>query len=306
VSPSRHRSSHLAARVASAALSLALAAAVSPFVPFTSAADPTAEPGASPTAGPTADPSASPEPSATPDPVPPPSASPAASPSPAPSPSPTPAPTPSPTPAPAPEPSPTDPPAPAAPSIAPEPTPEPTPGVIGPLTLGPTGLVEAASPVSPHLVDSLVADGCAYCHRASTASQAGLTVGSYRSEALKPAAEAYQGTDFALCFQCHAEAPFTSTGTGETAFDLHALHLTAVDDPGSGGLDIGVPGDGQGNAICAECHVQLHQVSAAADQQLVEFAPNVVPNGGVLEWTGTVNRSCTLTCHGYAHADAAY
>jgi hypothetical protein len=303
MSPSRRGTSQLAARIATAALFLALAAAMSPFVPSVTAADPTADPGASPTAGPTADPAASPDPTASPEPTA----------TPDPTASPDPGPTPSPEPAPAPSPS--DPPATASPSSPPveppidlleTPGPDPTPGVIGPLTLGPTGLVEGASPFSPHLVDSLTADGCAYCHRASTANMGGLTVAPYRDEALKPAGEAFQATDFGLCFLCHTTAPFTTSGTGETAFDLHALHLAEVDDPGGGGLDIDVAGDGQGNAICAECHFQLHQTAPQVDQQLVGFAPNVVPNGGVLEWTGTVGRSCTLTCHGHAHAAAGY
>jgi hypothetical protein len=86
------------------------------------------------------------------------------------------------------------------------------------------------------------------------------------------------------------------------------MHLTGIAGQGGGdpSTDINSPNAGQGNAICAECHFQLHQTAPEVDQQLVDFAPNVVPNGGVLEWTGTVGRSCTLTCHGHAHAAAGY
>lgn len=190
------------------------------------------------------------------------------------------------------------------PLVAPRASALPAPGQITPP--GPRGLLLAPAIQSPHVVEGLTSDGCAFCHRASTANKSGLTVATYRDQLLKPAAEAYLGTEFSLCFQCHSEAPFIAAGAGVTGFELHALHLGGVDDPGSGGLDIGVPGDGQGNAICAECHFQLHSTLADVDRQLMNFAPNVLPRGGLLEWTGGGSPTCTLICHGVSHRAAGY
>jgi len=187
--------------------------------------------------------------------------------------------------------------------------PSPDPGLPAPgqfRLLGPTSLLLASAAESPHVVDGLASDGCAFCHRASSASEGSLTVAPYRAQALKPAAEAYLGTEFSLCFQCHSETPFIDSGAGGTAFLLHDLHLGGVTQPGSGGLEIGVPGDGQGNAICAECHFRLHSTAAEADTQLVNFAPNVLPRGGSLTWTGAGSQTCTLTCHGVSHRAAGY
>ena len=38
----------------------------------------------------------------------------------------------------------------------------------------------------------------------------------------------------------------------------HGYHLGHIPDKGTGGVDITVPGDGQGNSLCAECHYNLH------------------------------------------------
>jgi hypothetical protein len=159
---------------------------------------------------------------------------------------------------------------------------------------------------SPHVSDGLAADACAACHRTHVSSDQNLLAASYRDRLLKPAAEAYQGSDFSLCYTCHSEAPFTAPGTGATNFELHAQHVSGVVNPGGGGTDILVPGDGQGNAICAECHYRLHSTPLEVDLQLVKFAPNVVAKDGVLEWTGPINKSCTLTCHGHEHVVAGY
>jgi predicted CXXCH cytochrome family protein len=136
----------------------------------------------------------------------------------------------------------------------------------------------------------------------------GLLLQPYRDRTLKIAGEPYDAAEFALCYVCHAEAPFLNIGTGMTSFDLHALHLSDLPG-GSGGLDIDTPGAGQGYATCAECHFRLHSTAGAVNagdrdnSRLVNFAPNVQPtSGGVLEWTKVgAGGTCTLTCHGAPH-----
>jgi hypothetical protein len=293
MSPSRRRVPRLASAAlgASALLLALLATSISPFVPGVAALDPTPDPsGSAPTEpattpGPTATPDPTADPTATPDPT----ANPTATPDPGPTPDPAPTPDPGPTPAPAP--SPADP--------TPEPTPTPAPTTSPPpdevpiyelIVPVPAELVDPSIP-SPHALDSLVSDGCGACHRA-TASEGKLLVATYRTD-LKPASEAYLRSEFGLCYTCHDPDPFEAAGTGGTNFDLHAQHL--------GG--IGSVGD----AVCAECHDRLHATAAETGSKLVNFAPNVQPSQlGTLEWTGTVGRSCTLTCHGFEHVTEGY
>ncbi|OGO53422.1 MAG: hypothetical protein A2V84_05915 [Chloroflexi bacterium RBG_16_70_13] len=158
--------------------------------------------------------------------------------------------------------------------------------------LVPASLIDP-SMSSPHTLDSLVSDGCGTCHRSHAASDGKLLAASYRTD-LKPIGEAYARSEFALCFTCHEPEPFESPGTGGTNFDLHAQHLGALAD-----------GD-TANAVCAECHFRLHAPSSEAGSKLVAFAPNVVTVPLVAPWSGTVTRSCTLTCHGRAHVAAGY
>ena len=73
------------------------------------------------------------------------------------------------------------------------------------------------------------------------------------------------------------------------------------------------PAQGGGNAICAECHFRTHGTAQAvnpddrSNPRLVNFAPNVEPFNGVLEYTKTATGgSCTLVCHGKAHDHEAY
>jgi hypothetical protein len=95
----------------------------------------------------------------------------------------------------------------------------------------------------------------------------------------------------------------------DTNFNWHGFHLNAMTYSGSGGRDIDVAGDGQGNATCSECHFRTHGTALATGGQtpskgLVNFAPNVQPRNGILSFvpaTTTSNGSCTLTCHGKAH-----
>ena len=145
-----------------------------------------------------------------------------------------------------------------------------------------------------------------------TSSNRGILLRNYTDRVLKATSAAYSAGDFALCYVCHGEAPFSSETATATNFNLHGLHLTQLAGKGAGGTDIDTPGAGQGNAICAECHFRLHSTTNKVGTQtisgsrLVNFAPDVEPNGGVLSWTstGTGSGSCTLTCHGHPHSSA--
>jgi len=164
-----------------------------------------------------------------------------------------------------------------------------------------------ATPASPPGADAQLAP--------HAVANRGLLMAPYRDRNLKPAAEAYSAADFALCFQCHAESPmvdFSGDPNGATRFSFHGYHLNAIDAEGLGGLDIDTAGHGAGNAICAECHFRIHGSSEAVNGQadnarLVNFAPNVQPYRGTLQWTGTPGGgNCTLICHGVTHSGDSY
>ncbi|MEW5990438.1 MAG: cytochrome c3 family protein [Chloroflexota bacterium] len=257
------------------------AASISPLVPAAAALDPTAEP--STTAVPT-------EPASTAVPTPDPAATPSESPA---------LPTPAPEPIPSPTPEATLPPATLPPATPPPATPLPAPSDLvaladpDPLTIVLMSLIDPSLP-SPHTLSSLVADGCNACHATHASADGRLLETGYRTD-LKPVGEAFARAEFALCFSCHEAGPFEAAGTGGTNFDLHAEHLAELAD-----------GD-TANAVCAECHNRLHGTAAEAGGKLVSFSPNVTPNSaGDLVWTGTVGRSCSLTCHGYEHVDEGY
>jgi predicted CXXCH cytochrome family protein len=151
-----------------------------------------------------------------------------------------------------------------------------------------------------------------------TSSNRGILLENYQDRVLKSASDAYGAKDFALCYVCHGEEPFkTGTGNGATDatnFKLHGKHLTGLAQNGLGGTDIDKAGDGQGNAICAECHFRIHSTTDKVGPQvipgsrLLNFAPNVQPSSGTLSWTpgATGGGSCTLTCHGYTHDALTY
>jgi predicted CXXCH cytochrome family protein len=155
-----------------------------------------------------------------------------------------------------------------------------------------------------------------------TSSNRGILLRSYRDRVLKTSTDAYSAKDFGLCYVCHAEEPFSNaTGTAAsnaTNFSLHGKHLTDLMGKGDGsatrGTDIDKAGDGQGNAICAECHFRIHSTTNAVGSQvkgarLVNFAPNVEANGlASPSWSaaGVGGGSCTLTCHGYTHDALSY
>jgi hypothetical protein len=259
-----------------------LSASISSLVPSAAALDPSPEPSAPATTEPA--PTPGPTPTLPPDP-PTPAPDPTSVPYPTSAPAePTPAPTPDPTLAPLPTPGIPD----AGPSVLPA-SPEEIP--LYPLIVS-ASLVDPGTP-TPHTLDSLVSDGCGVCHRSHAASDGKLLAAAYRTD-LKPVNEAYQRSEFALCFTCHDPAPFETAGTGGTNFDLHAQHLGELADLTTA------------DAVCAECHYRLHATSAEAGSKLVNFAPNVVTVPLVPPWSGTVTRSCTLTCHGVVHVDESY
>jgi hypothetical protein len=191
---------------------------------------------------------------------------------------------------------------------------------------------------SPYKQWDFTTDGtvrCVNCHAdsskySSTTAQAagsdlaphssqyrGILIQNYRDRVLKSTGEAYAAADSALCLVCHAEEGFVSNASdAPTNFRLHQEHLTGLAGKGNGGTDIDTPGAGQGNAICAECHFRIHgtalayQVGDRSNTRLVNFAPNVLPEGatGTLKWTatGVGTGTCTLTCHGYDHVAKSY
>jgi len=142
----------------------------------------------------------------------------------------------------------------------------------------------------------------------------GDVVGASDGTGLKPSNQAYRAVDFALCYQCHAEAPFVDSSgdpVAESNFSLHGKHTAGLAEGGANGnLDIDVDGAGRGNALCAECHFRIHGTTNAVDDQsatsrLVNFAPNAQPYRGVLRFDAAT-QSCTLTCHGKNHNNYSY
>jgi predicted CXXCH cytochrome family protein len=120
--------------------------------------------------------------------------------------------------------------------------------------------------------------------------------------------------DFALCFICHASAPFATTSSNaraDTSFNLHGFHLNRLYNKGSGTTDINTSGAGQGNAVCRECHFSTHGTRAApyasnrTNIRGVNFAPNVQGAGGTGE-PSWASRSCRLRCHGTNHNPLSY
>jgi hypothetical protein len=166
---------------------------------------------------------------------------------------------------------------------------------------------------NPTALDSPAANARLAPH---TSQYRSLLIANYRDRVLKSANEAYTAGDFALCYLCHAQAPFSTTSDHtrtDTNFRLHGLHVSDIANEGSGGTDINVLGAGQGRAICAECHFETHGTKLApwaANQSYsrgVNFAPNVQPRSGQTApiWNET-NRTCALICHGKDHDNKDY
>ena len=144
----------------------------------------------------------------------------------------------------------------------------------------------------------------------------GLLIQNYRDRVLKGRYEAYAAADFALCYVCHAEAPFRSSTYANTNFLDHDKHVSKLANKGTNtSTDIDTPGAGQGNAICSECHFRTHgsalavKVGDRSNSRLVNFAPNVTGWDGVVSFTPkglTTDGSCTLVCHGENHDAEGY
>ncbi len=149
-----------------------------------------------------------------------------------------------------------------------------------------------------------------------------LLLANYRDRVLEQGHAAYDATDFALCYLCHAEAPYRDVSGDwrtDTNFSFHGYHVSGLSGMGPGGTSIDTAGHGGGNAICAECHFRIHSTASRNDfrtgtQQtgtdggLVVFAPDVTSDGGTLSWvrTGEGSGSCTLSCHGQSHHGEGY
>ncbi len=183
-----------------------------------------------------------------------------------------------------------------------------------------------ASSTTPDTVPNPVdANGAGGSLPAHTSGNRGILLRGYLDRQLKPAVDtatvkaAYSAGDFALCYVCHGEAPFVDSSSNATNFNLHAKHLSSLGVAGDGGTDIDKAGDGQSNAICAECHFRIHSTTNKVGSQvipgsrLVNFAPNVEPfadatTPATLSWTpgATGGGTCTLTCHGQPHKAYPY
>jgi predicted CXXCH cytochrome family protein len=175
---------------------------------------------------------------------------------------------------------------------------------------------------------------CANCHGSSGQTQVpanagatsdthasinrGLLLKTYRDRVLKPRGEAYSEAEFALCFMCHTNTPFLNTSStlqNTSNFRYHGYHTRGIATTGNAGSDIDVDGIGTGNALCAECHFQMHgstypgNAGATQNGRLVNFAPDVQPLKGVLSYTPRVGNTagrCTLICHTKEHSNLSY
>ena len=134
--------------------------------------------------------------------------------------------------------------------------------------------------------------------------------------ALKPRSSTndYTANDFALCFICHAPAPFATSNSDprtDTSFRFHGFHLVTLYGKGSGAGDINTPGAGQGNGICRECHYDTHGTRGAPFSlnrtyaRGVNFAPNVQGQSGTGQPSWAPG-SCNLRCHGQNHSPETY
>ena len=95
---------------------------------------------------------------------------------------------------------------------------------------------------------------------------------NYRDRDLKPFTEPYRSNDFALCYLCHAEAPF-SDGSGsnraDTNFRYHGLHLTGIRNRGS--LD--------GDIDTADCRSRRRDLRRMPLPDPLERLRGRLPNG---------------------------
>ena len=154
-------------------------------------------------------------------------------------------------------------------------------------------------------------------------SYRGILLRNYEDRVLPQASVAYDATDFTLCYLCHADSPFVPGGTNDSATnfksggtDLHRLHVSGLaNSGGNSGTSIDNPGDGSGNALCAECHFRPHSTAFPTNAQtsnthLVSFSPNVQAfgpgNTSPIFVSSANGGSCALLCHGHEHSGETY
>lgn len=176
---------------------------------------------------------------------------------------------------------------------------------------------------------------CAHCHAGGattegprqvlnthTSPNRGILLAPYRDRDLMAWSATADTARFALCFTCHTDVPFVSNTSSGTAFQFHYEHFGVVKGSGIPAdaltATIDTPGAGNGHALCSECHFRLHSTVNKTGKsgpqtidgtRLVNFAPNVEPVGGRIEWTaraGSTPGTCTLKCHGVVHNGTAY
>jgi hypothetical protein len=149
----------------------------------------------------------------------------------------------------------------------------------------------------------------------------GILIQNYRDRTLKAQFEPYDANDFALCYSCHAEAPFADISGDlrtDTNFEYHGFHVQNIAGLGGTSTDIDTARAGQGFAVCAECHFRTHSSglplagqsldgqTPTGGSRLVNYAPNVVAAAGfsAVTWTAKTDTqfgTCTLTCHNFTH-----
>lgn len=165
---------------------------------------------------------------------------------------------------------------------------------------------------------------CSSCHASDTGLRGPhgsrnkhILKAAYR-ETLKPrsAVNDYRADEFGLCLTCHNGAAFADgsrSSRNDSAFRLHGFHLNQLyGDPGANQInasdDISTRDAGRGNAICRECHFNIHGVTTTA--RLVKFAPNVNGFKGQGEPSfspiGDSGGRCRLRCHGQDHDNMSY
>jgi predicted CXXCH cytochrome family protein len=151
-----------------------------------------------------------------------------------------------------------------------------------PRTREPSGTPAANANLSPH-----------------TSKYEGILLANYKRTLRTSGTNAYSASDFALCYLCHSDRGINGENN-YTNFPDHQRHVQGL--------------GGSLNAICSECHYQIHSTAlrpttqTGSTSRLVVFSPNVTASGGVIRYnqTGTGAGNCTLTCHGTSHNPESY
>lgn len=161
---------------------------------------------------------------------------------------------------------------------------------------------------------------CSACHGVTgggthATGNPGILAYRYRAENLKASDDPYDAAEFKLCFTCHSDVPFQRVDSTYTNFSEHYGHSVTYKGTGTAGGTVNDDGNGNGVALCSECHWNTHSsgqsdpAQTLSGDRLVQFAPNVQPFNGKIEYitrNGSAPGSCTLVCHGYTHNATAY